>query len=253
MAMVSGQSHRCHDTAILCAFSTDRKAAQDASSLFSWLEPEFNPRSTAPGLMHIEKSDLQEANTCTWMTDSTLWRDWLQGGSASVGGCRRFMWIHGLPGTGKTILASFLIDKLLDKVSLGCSGPGKAAKGSPITTVTMHTTETRHCLFFDGLSETCACSWFRQCRHLTWAATRVNDRIVRSRSSYNRCGSANNYQSTVSWIVCRRWSVGFALITTDGSTSSSMLSTKAKRLETDCSASLPSSERIHASRTYHFW
>lgn len=27
-------------------------------------------------------------------------------------GHRRFLWIHGLPGTGKTILASFLIDQL---------------------------------------------------------------------------------------------------------------------------------------------
>lgn len=34
-----------------------------------------------------------------------------------MGGCRRFIWIHGLPGTGKTILASFLIDDLFKKLS----------------------------------------------------------------------------------------------------------------------------------------
>lgn len=48
------------------------------------------------------------------MTDCTLWQDWLDGGSTSPDGCRRFLWIHGLPGSGKTILASYLNEQLAE-------------------------------------------------------------------------------------------------------------------------------------------
>jgi hypothetical protein len=38
------------------------------------------------------------------MTRSSDWNAWLQG-------TRRFVWIHGIPGAGKTILTSFLIEE----------------------------------------------------------------------------------------------------------------------------------------------
>lgn len=44
-------------------------------------------------------------------------------------GCRRLMWIYGLPGTGKTMLASFLIDYLLDRPFISQPGLGQSAKG----------------------------------------------------------------------------------------------------------------------------
>lgn len=81
MAMISGQCPRHYYMAILYTFQADQNPAQDASAPFSWLEPEFHPRSTAPAAVHLDKSDLQEDKTFTWMTESALWRDWLQGGS----------------------------------------------------------------------------------------------------------------------------------------------------------------------------
>lgn len=46
------------------------------------------------------------------MVKSQWWKDWLKGSPSapSPEGCWRFLWIHGLPGSGKTILASYLID-----------------------------------------------------------------------------------------------------------------------------------------------
>lgn len=79
--------------------------------------------------MHTTIAQMQEPDTCTWMTESDLWRDWLQGEPETADGCRRFMWIYGLPGTGKTVLASFLIDNLLDKLSRGRPGSDKFAHG----------------------------------------------------------------------------------------------------------------------------
>lgn len=54
------------------------------------------------------------------MTSCAYWKDWLQGGSPAPGGYRRFLWVHGLPGSGKTILASHLNDE----VALHCGAKG---------------------------------------------------------------------------------------------------------------------------------
>lgn len=56
------------------------------------------------------------------MTNCTLWRDWLEGGSPAPDGCRRFLWIHGLPGSGKTTLASYLNDQ----VAVHCGAKGSS-------------------------------------------------------------------------------------------------------------------------------
>lgn len=48
------------------------------------------------------------------MTNSSMWKEWLGGGSTSPDGCRRFLWIHGLPGSGKTILASYLNEQVAE-------------------------------------------------------------------------------------------------------------------------------------------
>ncbi|KAK6080692.1 ankyrin repeat protein [Seiridium cupressi] len=74
-----------------------------------WLKP---PDTGSMHETHAEKRDLQEDETCDWITGSTIWRQLLQGGSAEEEGWRRFLWIWGIPGAGKTILASFLIEQL---------------------------------------------------------------------------------------------------------------------------------------------
>ncbi|KAH9892930.1 hypothetical protein F4778DRAFT_794926 [Xylariomycetidae sp. FL2044] len=81
---------------------------QEQRSCLSWLKPydidlyEF----------HSQQLDKQEDETCEWLTNSESWRQWLNGGSPSPkkGDFRRFIWVHGIPGAGKTVLASFLID-----------------------------------------------------------------------------------------------------------------------------------------------
>lgn len=61
---------------------------------------------------HNEQHDKQEDETCEWITNSQGWKQWLDGGSSEPGGYRRFIWIYGIPGAGKTVLASFLIDNI---------------------------------------------------------------------------------------------------------------------------------------------
>lgn len=98
--------------------ATDREKRE----ILHWLEPSFEPRGSDPSTLHIERTKLREPDTCEWMTNCTLWQDWLGGGSSSPGGCRRFLWIHGLPGSGKTILASYLNDK----VAVHCGAKGNS-------------------------------------------------------------------------------------------------------------------------------
>ncbi|KAK8066094.1 hypothetical protein PG997_012841 [Apiospora hydei] len=70
----------------------------------------IKPRDIIPTETHRQKKALRIGETCDWIIESELWQDWLQGGSES---CCRFLFIHGIAGSGKTILASALIDELL--------------------------------------------------------------------------------------------------------------------------------------------
>ncbi|POS73044.1 hypothetical protein DHEL01_v208563 [Diaporthe helianthi] len=61
---------------------------------------------------HRQKRDLREEGTCDWLAKSFRWLDWCQGGSPLNS---RFLWIHGLPGAGKTVLASYAIDHVANQ------------------------------------------------------------------------------------------------------------------------------------------
>lgn len=89
--------------------------------ILHWLQPSFDGKGTDPSTVHLENVKLREPRTCEWMTACAYWHDWLRGGSPSPGGHRRFLWVHDLPGSGKTILASHLNDE----VALHCG----AARG----------------------------------------------------------------------------------------------------------------------------
>lgn len=50
--------------------------------------------------------------TCDWLAESWPWLDWCEGGSPISS---RFLWIHGIAGAGKTVLASYAIDQVLTR------------------------------------------------------------------------------------------------------------------------------------------
>ncbi|KAI2626632.1 hypothetical protein GGR54DRAFT_637201 [Hypoxylon sp. NC1633] len=76
-------------------------------SVLAWLRPKVDMYE-----FHNEQHDKQEDETCEWLTNSNGWEQWLDGGSSELGGYHRFIWIYGIPGAGKTVLASFLIDDI---------------------------------------------------------------------------------------------------------------------------------------------
>lgn len=59
---------------------------------------------TNPTRRHNDSCVLHEDHTGGWMIRSLEWQAWLQGSM-------RFLWIHGIPGAGKTVLLSFLIEQ----------------------------------------------------------------------------------------------------------------------------------------------
>ncbi|CVL03991.1 uncharacterized protein FPRN_12013 [Fusarium proliferatum] len=79
--------------------------------VYSWLT------STDPSPIHNRSRKLYEDGTGSWILRSQYWTDWL---ASSV----RCLWVHGIPGSGKTILASWAITNVqvhCDKVSTGNS------------------------------------------------------------------------------------------------------------------------------------
>ncbi|CAJ2506035.1 Uu.00g001650.m01.CDS01 [Anthostomella pinea] len=92
-------------------------ATRISALAFAWLKPNIDLHE-----YHAEQRDKQEDETCDWIVKSELWSDWLAGGSTDPDpdANRRFVWISGLPGAGKTVLVSFLIDA----VALACQSTG---------------------------------------------------------------------------------------------------------------------------------
>ena len=62
-----------------------------------WIE-HTNPTSN-----HDDACKLHESDTCRWISRVEQWSQWLSRH-------QRMIWIHGIPGAGKTVLASYLIE-----------------------------------------------------------------------------------------------------------------------------------------------
>ncbi|KAH7926877.1 hypothetical protein BV22DRAFT_318170 [Leucogyrophana mollusca] len=80
----------------------ERKAQaneQKRQELLSWLQP------ISCSDKHSTSARQRQAKTCTWMFDIAGFKVWRMSK-------RAFLWLHGKPGSGKTILASAVIDEL---------------------------------------------------------------------------------------------------------------------------------------------
>ncbi|KAI3580999.1 hypothetical protein IWW34DRAFT_831548 [Fusarium oxysporum f. sp. albedinis] len=69
--------------------------------IIRWLE------RTNPSSLHNIAFNKHEPLTTAWVTNSSQWKAWL-----SLTSETRLIWIHGLPGSGKTVLASYVIEEL---------------------------------------------------------------------------------------------------------------------------------------------
>lgn len=67
--------------------------------VFKWLE------DVDPSSLHHRAQDNYEPGTCDWAIRLPEWTEFLSGKE-------HCLWIHGIPGAGKTILASQLIDEI---------------------------------------------------------------------------------------------------------------------------------------------
>jgi hypothetical protein len=74
----------------------------ERSKVIEWLEPTLNP-----SLLHNEALKKHERKTSTWLLRTSEWREFFDQDS-KLG----FLWIYGVPGCGKTVLASFIIDQI---------------------------------------------------------------------------------------------------------------------------------------------
>ncbi|TRX94760.1 hypothetical protein FHL15_004221 [Xylaria flabelliformis] len=66
------------------------------------------PRNDDMSALHSERKALQEPETCDWIFREKSLKDWLQRDHI---GHVRYIWVHGIPGAGKTVLASSIIER----------------------------------------------------------------------------------------------------------------------------------------------
>ena len=67
--------------------------------VYKWLQ------HTDPSPLHHRAQKLYEPGTGNWILRSSEWTTWLQAK-------QRCLWIHGIPGAGKTVLMSYLITQV---------------------------------------------------------------------------------------------------------------------------------------------
>ena len=61
--------------------------------------------TTDPSLNHHNACELHEDHTGQWLTKSPEYANWKAGNT-------RFLWIHGIPGAGKTVLLSYIAEDI---------------------------------------------------------------------------------------------------------------------------------------------
>ncbi|KAF2449270.1 hypothetical protein P171DRAFT_480367 [Karstenula rhodostoma CBS 690.94] len=74
--------------------------------------------TTNPSGIHNRFQNLYEPGTASWMLRTPEWPLWIEGK-------HRCLWIHGIPGAGKSILASYLAEKIENYCTASSSGSSK--------------------------------------------------------------------------------------------------------------------------------
>ncbi|KAK0450536.1 uncharacterized protein EV420DRAFT_1705069 [Desarmillaria tabescens] len=82
-----------------------KELAERLQNIVKWLEP-LNSEAKLQGVR-----ERRQLETCEWLREHDQFVLWYSSGS--------FLWLNGIPGNGKTILASFVIDHLREKVTSG--------------------------------------------------------------------------------------------------------------------------------------
>lgn len=72
---------------------------------FRWLDSKCNN----PSALHNSTFEKYEEHTVSWLHEWEEWDSWLRS-EATPKSC--FLWIHGIPGSGKSVLASFAIESI---------------------------------------------------------------------------------------------------------------------------------------------
>ncbi|KAK4202100.1 hypothetical protein QBC40DRAFT_322307 [Triangularia verruculosa] len=72
----------------------------DREAIAKWLS------KTNPSDLHSKASQFREPNTCRWLPNSSQWKAWVADDSKT-----RLLWIHGVPGVGKTVLSSYIVEQ----------------------------------------------------------------------------------------------------------------------------------------------
>ncbi|KAK3385296.1 vegetative incompatibility protein het-e-1 [Podospora didyma] len=101
LAISGDVSHGLQDIKAELQKLQDSMSDSERREVIHWLE-RINPSP-----LHNMAFAKHEPHTSIWLPRLPEWKSWLDCNAPN-----RFLWIHGLPGAGKTVLASFIIEEL---------------------------------------------------------------------------------------------------------------------------------------------
>ncbi|KAF4831931.1 Vegetative incompatibility protein HET-E-1 [Colletotrichum tropicale] len=99
LGLAADTAHLMRDTARKTTQIQEALSESQRHEVFKWLV------DVDPSSLHHRAQKNYEPGTCDWAESLPEWHKYL-------GGRERCLWVHGIPGAGKTILASRLIEKI---------------------------------------------------------------------------------------------------------------------------------------------
>jgi hypothetical protein len=97
--VVSSQVRKIKRSAKVIIVLTEIIPESQHRDVYRWLE------TTDPSPLHNRAWKVHEPHTSGWILRSPEWNQWLTGDT-------RCLWMHGIPGAGKTILTSFIVEQV---------------------------------------------------------------------------------------------------------------------------------------------